>query len=147
MEARILEAVDRLNDILDDSGANAMNIELVAMVGTADPDEGVDLPDDLDHLEGTGVLYDQYDDILAEFQAQGADLLHLFVAEAKDGAAGIAKISGRYGVSAIPYVNPVNLTFCHEVGHNFGLRRVWRWRRHHRHRQRSQLRNSLYRCK
>ena len=125
IEARIIEAVDRLNDVLDDSGATTLNLELLAIVGTADVDEAVDLGEDLNDLKGTGGQYARYDDILAEFQAQGADLLHLVIAEATAGAAGMAQIQGRYGVSALEYMNPVNLTFCHEVGHNFGLKHAY----------------------
>jgi hypothetical protein len=122
MEARIVEAVDRFNQILSDSGVGGASVQLLATLETTSVDEGTTLSEDLDQLYQNG---DRYDDAHNLHRAYGADLLHLIVAEAKDGQAGLAQILGEYGVTALPYMTASRLTFVHEMGHNFGMRHAW----------------------
>ncbi|MGJ8724895.1 MAG: LamG-like jellyroll fold domain-containing protein [Roseibacillus sp.] len=127
MEAKIIEAVDRLNLAFTNSAAGDWFCSLLATAEDSNPNfsdsdyetMGAMLTDLRQTTDG---ILDSIADLKEEL---GADQATFICNAAISGAAGVATRPGAYNVTARTALNSSALTFSHEVGHNLGLRHAW----------------------
>lgn len=127
IEARIISAVDRMNTSFSNSLIN--DTELMLLGTIEDPDYNYpgsfdgSMGEELDNLDDSN---DGPLDTVTDYASQlGADYVSFFIKAPDGGAAGIAYLTGKSSIVARDYVTTNRLTFCHEVGHNFGCDHSW----------------------
>ncbi|PXA03035.1 hypothetical protein DDZ13_14045 [Coraliomargarita sinensis] len=128
IEARLLDAIDRMNQAFDNSEIS--NTEMMLLGTIEDPDyvfpgatdgsmsSGDELGDLSNESDGILDAVSDYANLLgADFKA--------FVVKQADGSAGIAYRPGNSSITARNYITSTRLTFAHELGHNLGCDHSW----------------------
>lgn len=130
IEARIIAAVDRMNLAFANSLVSQAELMLLGVIedpfyvfpGRMSGNMGSN--DELGDLDDTSPSNPWLNTVSDYAALLGADL-KAFVVKQADGNAGIARLPGTSSIVARDYMTPLRLTFCHEVGHNFGARHAW----------------------